>query len=64
MLKKISNKTLNKVKQFLVYLNKEDTEGMETFLQLAGIIFVMGTIAGIFIAGGLYFGISIMTSVF
>jgi len=61
---KISNKTLNKVKQFLVYLNKEDTEGMETFLQLAGIIFVMGTIAGIFIAGGLYFGISIMTSVF
>ena len=60
MLKKISNK----VKQFSAYLNKEDTKGLELFLQMAGLIFLMGTIAGLFIAGGLYFGISIMTSVF
>jgi len=60
VLKKISNK----VKQFSAYLNKEDVEGLELFLQLAGIIFLMGTIAGLFIAGGMYFGISIMTTIF
>jgi len=60
MLKKISNK----VKQFSAYLNKEDAKGLELFLQMAGIMFLMGAIAGLFIAIGLYFGISILTSVF
>jgi len=52
-----------KIKQFIVWVNKEDAEGLEVFLQILGVMFMLGLIVGLFISLGLYFGFSILSSI-
>jgi len=52
-----------KIKQFSIWINKEDADGLEVFLQILGVMFMLGLIAGLFISLGLYFGFNILTSI-